>query len=90
MAGARIEPLRRTDVFDRVLAERGLFRDWFCAQQEAVPAYVRFKNVLAHAVPDVATYTDVKDPVVDLLIAIAASWAEESGWLPHAGAGSRV
>ncbi|SDI58446.1 hypothetical protein SAMN05421869_106186 [Nonomuraea jiangxiensis] len=55
-----------------------------------MPAYVRFKNVLAHAVPDVATYTDVKDPVVDLLIAIAASWAEESGWLPHAGAGSRV
>ena len=45
-----------------------LFRDWFRAHPEAVPAYASFKRSLAAAVPDIATYSDVKDPVVDLVI----------------------
>lgn len=57
-----------------------LFRDWFRAHPEAVPAYAHFKTVLAHAVPDVGTYADVKDPVVDLVVEVAESWAADSGW----------
>jgi GrpB-like predicted nucleotidyltransferase (UPF0157 family) len=39
-----------------------LFRDWFRAHPEAVPAYATFKRSLAAAVPDIATYSDTKDP----------------------------
>lgn len=60
-----------------------LFRDWFCAHPEAVPAYAHFKTVLADAVSDIGTYADIKDPVVDLVITIANSWAAETGWAPH-------
>jgi GrpB-like predicted nucleotidyltransferase (UPF0157 family) len=59
-----------------------LFRDWFRAHPEAVPAYARFKQVLADSVVDVDTYTEVKDPVVDLVVAVAESWATATGWTP--------
>jgi GrpB-like predicted nucleotidyltransferase (UPF0157 family) len=59
-----------------------LFRDWFRAHPEAIPSYARFKRVLAQSVPDVGTYTDVKDPVVDLVVAVAESWAAATGWAP--------
>ncbi len=59
-----------------------LFRDWFRAHPEAVPAYARFKQVLAHSVVDADAYTAVKDPVVDLVIAVAESWATATGWTP--------
>lgn len=62
-----------------------LFRDWFRAHPEAIPAYARFKGVLAGAVADLGTYSDVKDPVVDLVVAIAEPWAAATGWTPHAG-----
>ncbi|MFI6697615.1 GrpB family protein [Streptomyces sp. NPDC050509] len=61
-----------------------LFRDWLRAHPEAVPAYARFKQVLAGAVPDLATYADVKDPVVDLVVAVAEPWARATGWQPSA------
>ncbi|MFD7702182.1 GrpB family protein [Streptomyces caelestis] len=48
-----------------------LFRDWFRAHPEARPAYACFKTVLAEAVGDVATYSEIKDPVVDLVIVLA-------------------
>ncbi len=57
-----------------------LFRDWFRAHPDAVPAYGRFKEALAGVVHDVETYADVKDPVVDLVIVTAESWATASGW----------
>ena len=57
-----------------------LFRDWFRAHPGAVPAYARFKEVLAEAVGDLEVYTDVKDPVVDLVIAVAEEWAAATGW----------
>lgn len=60
-----------------------LFRDWFRAHPEAIPGYARFKKSLADAVPDLDTYTDVKDNVVDVIIAVAGSWASETGWVPH-------
>jgi GrpB-like predicted nucleotidyltransferase (UPF0157 family) len=60
-----------------------LFRDWFRAHPEAVPGYAAFKQTLAAHLPDIEGYTDVKDPVVDLVIGIAADWAADTGWRPH-------
>ena len=57
-----------------------LFRDWFRAHPDAVAAYSEFKLRLAAAVPDVDAYTDIKDPVVDLVIGTAEAWAEAMGW----------
>jgi GrpB-like predicted nucleotidyltransferase (UPF0157 family) len=62
-----------------------LFRDWFRAHPHAVPAYARFKQTLAAAVADLEVYTDVKDPVVDLVIATAEEWAAATSWSPNAG-----
>lgn len=59
-----------------------LFRDWFRAHPEAVPAYAAFKAVLAAAVGEVGVYADVKDPVVDLAATVAEPWAAETGWTP--------
>jgi GrpB-like predicted nucleotidyltransferase (UPF0157 family) len=60
-----------------------LFRDWFRSHATAVPAYAHFKESLAAAVDDdVERYTDVKDPVVDLVIAVAGEWAAATGWAP--------
>ena len=59
-----------------------LFRDWFRAHPEAVASYGGFKVALAASVPDLDVYTDVKDPVVDLVIVVAESWAESTGWQP--------
>ena len=57
-----------------------LFRDWMCAHPEAVIAYSAVKRSLAAAIPDVETYTDVKDPIVDLVIVAAEEWATATGW----------
>jgi GrpB-like predicted nucleotidyltransferase (UPF0157 family) len=46
-----------------------LFRDWFLAYPEAVSAYGTFKSSLADITEDTGIYADVKDPVVDLVIA---------------------
>ncbi|MFF2814125.1 GrpB family protein [Kitasatospora cineracea] len=62
-----------------------LFRDWFRAHPEAVPGYARFKQLLAGAVADLDTYADVKDPVVDLVTAVAEPWAAATGWAPGGG-----
>lgn len=59
-----------------------LFRDWFRAHPDAVPAYAAFKLALAQEVGDVGTYSDVKDPVVDLIISVAEPWATRTGWMP--------
>jgi GrpB-like predicted nucleotidyltransferase (UPF0157 family) len=59
-----------------------LFRDWFRAHPLAVPAYAQFKSLLSAAVPDMATYTGVKDPVVDVVIAAAEEWALRTDWSP--------
>ena len=59
-----------------------LFRDWLRAHALAVTAYSRFKQALAATVNDLEVYTDVKDPVVDLVIVAAEDWAEATGWTP--------
>lgn len=57
-----------------------LFRDWFRAHPAAVPAYGAFKAALGGAVDDIEVYSDVKDPVVDLVIVVAEEWAAATGW----------
>lgn len=59
-----------------------LFRDWFRAHPAAVPAYSRFKRQLAAAIDDIEVYTDLKDPVIDLIMVSAEQWAEAVGWAP--------
>ena len=62
-----------------------LFRDWLRAHPDAVPAYAAFKLSLAASVPDLATYTQIKDPVVDLIATIGEQWATATHWRPHQG-----
>ena len=62
-----------------------LFRDWFRAQPAAVPAYARFKLLLAESLADPMAYPEVKDPVVDLIIAVAEPWAAATGWTAATG-----
>ena len=59
-----------------------LFRDWFRAHPDAVAGYAEFKRRLAAAVGDIDAYTDIKDPVVDIVIAVAEDWAAATGWRP--------
>jgi GrpB-like predicted nucleotidyltransferase (UPF0157 family) len=62
-----------------------LFRDWLRAHPLAVAAYSRFKTELAAAVGDLDVYTEIKDPVVDLVVAAAGQWIREVDWHPHQG-----
>lgn len=57
-----------------------LFRDWLRAHPAAVAAYGEFKARLAQELPSLGPYADVKDPVVDLVIAAAEPWAAATGW----------
>jgi GrpB-like predicted nucleotidyltransferase (UPF0157 family) len=57
-----------------------LFRDWFRAHPSAVPAYAAFKRALAEVAPDAGVYSDTKDPVVDLVITVAETWARHTSW----------
>ena len=59
-----------------------LFRDWFRAHPSVVPAFAAFKRALAGAVSDGGVYSDVKDPVVDLVVTIAETWAKHRSWTP--------
>ena len=59
-----------------------LFRDWFRAHPDAVPAYSSFKLRLARAFDDTEEYADAKDPVVDLVNVAAEGWAAAVGWQP--------
>ena len=59
-----------------------LFRDWFRAHPDSVPAYATFKRSLAAEVKNTDAYSEVKDPVVDLVETIAETWAAVTGWSP--------
>ncbi len=59
-----------------------LFRDWLRTHPSAIPAYAAFKRTLADAVPHSGTYSEVKDPVVDLVVTIAETWAKHTSWTP--------
>jgi GrpB-like predicted nucleotidyltransferase (UPF0157 family) len=57
-----------------------LFRDWFRAHPAAVQPYAEFKRGLAAVTGDIVSYTEVKDPVVDVVIVAAEAWAVSTGW----------
>jgi GrpB-like predicted nucleotidyltransferase (UPF0157 family) len=57
-----------------------LFRDWMSAHPEAVIAYSAIKRSLVAVIPDLDTYAQVKDPIVDLVIVIAEESATTTGW----------
>jgi GrpB-like predicted nucleotidyltransferase (UPF0157 family) len=59
-----------------------LFRDWFRAHPDAVPAYAGFKQALAAMSEGIDDYTETKDWVVDVVIAAAEPWAAATGWSP--------
>jgi GrpB-like predicted nucleotidyltransferase (UPF0157 family) len=57
-----------------------LFRDWMRAHPEAIAPYCAIKRRLAAQAPDTDWYSDLKDPIVDLVIAVAEGWASAAGW----------
>jgi GrpB-like predicted nucleotidyltransferase (UPF0157 family) len=59
-----------------------LFRDFLRATPTAAGSYAELKRRLGPFMPDGATYADVKDPAVDLIMIAAESWADATGWRP--------
>ena len=70
----RVPPARPTSV------PPFLFRDRTCAHPEAIALNGAFKRSLAARAPDVDLNSEVKDPVVDLVIAVAEPWAAATVW----------
>ena len=59
-----------------------LFRDYLRATPAAAAAYAAVKHTLAAHVDDGDLYADLKDPVVDVVMAGAEAWAAATGWQP--------
>jgi GrpB-like predicted nucleotidyltransferase (UPF0157 family) len=57
-----------------------LFRDYLRAHADAAEAYGQLKRRLAVLAPDTSTYADAKDPVCDLIMLSAETWAAETNW----------
>jgi GrpB-like predicted nucleotidyltransferase (UPF0157 family) len=57
-----------------------LFRDYLRTHPATAEAYARLKRRLAQHLADPETYSDVKDPAVDLIYFPAQKWATEIGW----------
>ncbi len=63
-----------------------LFRDYLRAEPATVAAYAELKRRLAGLGIDRGTYSDVKDPACDLIMAAAERWAVQVGWTPEPAA----
>lgn len=81
------EPLgeRRVNVHVRVEGRANqryalLFRDYLREHPASATAYARFKQGLATLAPSIEVYTDLKDPVCDLIYLAAEAWAASAGW----------
>ena len=87
MAGG---PGRAAHIHIRVLGKFNqryplLCRDYLRSHRSAADAYGRVKQELARYFPDdVEAYYDIKDPVFDVLMAGAADWAAQIGWVQPA------
>lgn len=85
IAAART-PHRRVNLHLRVAGRWNhryalLCRDFLRADRAAAAAYCEVKRQLARHLPDdVEAYDDVKDPVVDILMAGAERWATGTEW----------
>lgn len=80
------ETQRRTNVHVRQAGRANqrfpiLFRDYLRASPAACEAYRRVKVAMAQLHPDdMGAYSDVKDPVCDLIIDSAEMWVRDTGW----------
>lgn len=64
-----------------------LFRDFLRATPKAAAGYAAVKVQLARYfghLDDITPYVDIKDPVVDIIIAQAEEWAARTGWVQEA------
>jgi GrpB-like predicted nucleotidyltransferase (UPF0157 family) len=59
-----------------------LFRDHLRTHPDAAAAYGQLKERLAALCEDTGVYADAKDPVCDLIMQAAETWAAETGWTP--------
>jgi GrpB-like predicted nucleotidyltransferase (UPF0157 family) len=60
-----------------------LFRDYLRAHPATAKAYGQFKRLAAELpFEDVGAYSDLKDPVCDLVYLPAEEWAARTGWAP--------
>ncbi|MDF1667820.1 MAG: GrpB family protein [Planctomycetota bacterium] len=57
-----------------------LFRDYLRAHRDMALAYEAAKRQLAKHFDDTGVYSDVKDPICDLIIGAAKEWADRSNW----------
>ena len=76
---------RPTNTHVRVLGRSNqryalLSRDYLRAHPATAGAYARLKRQLAAHLQDSLTYSDVKDPAVDLIYFAAEAWAKEVRW----------
>lgn len=60
-----------------------LFRDYLRAHPAMAEAYAQVKMALvAHKLDDMDAYYDIKDPVCDIIIGGAETWAAATQWKP--------
>ena len=57
-----------------------LFRDFLRAEPRAARAYERAKRQLSSICQDKDIYSDAKDPICDLVMCHAETWATQTGW----------
>ncbi len=63
-----------------------LFRDYLAVHPDVARAYLSFKQRAAHLCrDDLDTYSDVKDPVCDVIYLLAERWAAATNWHPGRG-----
>jgi dephospho-CoA kinase len=59
-----------------------LLRDWLRAHPEGAREYAELKRRLAASHPgDVETYAEAKTPFIRSVLARAAEWADQTGWV---------
>ena len=60
-----------------------LFRDFLRAHPNSATAYERVKRQLAALYPDDGeSYSELKDPVCDVIMESAELWVAQTGWEP--------
>jgi GrpB-like predicted nucleotidyltransferase (UPF0157 family) len=86
-----VEPMyrRRVNLHVRVTGRANhryalLFRDYLRSHPATAAAYGEFKRRAAALLPteSIADYSDLKDPVCDLIYLPAEEWAARTGWTP--------
>ncbi|TCO51786.1 GrpB-like predicted nucleotidyltransferase (UPF0157 family) [Kribbella antiqua] len=85
-----VEPMyrRRVNLHVRVAGRANqryalLFRDYLRSHPETAAAYGEFKRrAAALPIESVGDYSDLKDPVCDLIYLPAEEWAARTGWTP--------